>query len=292
MSIEIQSRIFLVGCPRSGTTLLQSLISAHPQIASFPESKFFNALVSPGSRRSRLNLPTVKARKTFDDFLEEVGCSDMKKTLSKTAFLVPEYANAFVRVLDLLAQKQAKTCWIEKTPSHVQRINCIEKLVSEAKFVHIVREGEDVVASLYEVTRKYPEVWKGARSIDQCLRRWSNDVQISLHHQHRDNHFLVRYEDLVEDTEAVLMEICSFCGVQFYESMLKDYAANSDQIVRSREKWKMSVSRSIENKKRKKFTKLFDEEDQKYIVEQVAKVNVVAEAREYKRRFKTDCCLV
>ncbi|MGL4503377.1 MAG: sulfotransferase family protein, partial [Planktothrix sp.] len=40
----IKNRIFLVGCPRSGTTLLQSLLAAHPQIASFPESHFFQSL--------------------------------------------------------------------------------------------------------------------------------------------------------------------------------------------------------------------------------------------------------
>ena len=106
-------------------------------------------MVSPGSRRSMLNLPAARARETFDKFLDEVGCAEMKRILPRTAFLIPQYADAFVSVLDLLTQKQAKTCWIEKTPSHVQRINCIEKLVSAAKFVHIVRDGEDVVASLY-----------------------------------------------------------------------------------------------------------------------------------------------
>jgi hypothetical protein len=53
MKQKIKGRFFLVGCPRSGTTLLQSLIVAHSQIASFPESKFFQRVVIPNSIYSK-----------------------------------------------------------------------------------------------------------------------------------------------------------------------------------------------------------------------------------------------
>ena len=45
MQTAPKQRIFLVGCPRSGTTLLQSLLAAHPDITSFPESHFFRHLI-------------------------------------------------------------------------------------------------------------------------------------------------------------------------------------------------------------------------------------------------------
>ena len=46
--IKIKDRIFIVGCPRSGTTLLQSLLAAHPQIHSFPETHFFPNTIEKG----------------------------------------------------------------------------------------------------------------------------------------------------------------------------------------------------------------------------------------------------
>jgi hypothetical protein len=292
MPTQIRNRIFVVGCPRSGTTLLQSLIAAHPEIASFPESKFFNALISPGSRRSRLGIPAIRAREKFNDFLNEMNRAEMQNLLPKTALFVPQYAQAFIKALDFLAQEQKKTGWIEKTPSHIQRINCIEKLVAAAKFIHIIRNGEDVIASLYEVTHKYPDIWNGARSIDQCLQRWNNDVQISLCHQNRSNHFVVRYEELTEDPKSVLLEVCKFCNVQFHESMLVTYADSAKQVIRKREQWKSSVSQNIQNTKREKFLKVFNEEEQQYILDQLEKVSLSRLDKKWLSHGRTDCCLV
>src|SRR4051794_23668295 len=59
----IQERCFLVGCIRSGTTLLQSLLAAHPQVTSFPESMFYRIAVGQAAERARGVLPrTVKQR--------------------------------------------------------------------------------------------------------------------------------------------------------------------------------------------------------------------------------------
>ncbi|MGL6135938.1 MAG: sulfotransferase, partial [Planktothrix sp.] len=60
-------RLFLVGCPRSGTTLLQSLLAAHSQIASFPESQFFRCLLENRPPwRVKLRIPGRFARQRFE----------------------------------------------------------------------------------------------------------------------------------------------------------------------------------------------------------------------------------
>ena len=149
MSIATKQRIFVVGCPRSGTTLLQSLLAAHSDVASFPESHLFSSLVADrGKLRSTFNIASRKARPQFDTFLRELQREDLNQYLPKFSFLVRQYSHAFIRILDILSEEQGKDIWIEKTPRHLHCIDQIEKLLPEPQFIHIIRSGKDVVASL------------------------------------------------------------------------------------------------------------------------------------------------
>jgi hypothetical protein len=66
------------------------------------------------------------------------------------------YTKAFIKILDEITLENGKSSWLEKTPEHLGQINYIERWVQRAKFIHIIRNGDDVVASLYEVAQKYP----------------------------------------------------------------------------------------------------------------------------------------
>ena len=102
---DIQGRIFVVGCPRSGTTLLQSLIAVHPDVASFPESKFFVRLVYPQSYRTKLGLTKIgiaahSARHNLEEFVADIGVekAELAKFLSPNAIFMKQYARAFTKV--------------------------------------------------------------------------------------------------------------------------------------------------------------------------------------------------
>jgi hypothetical protein len=273
--MNIKGRIFLVGCPRSGTTLLQSLLTAHSQIASFPESHFFKALVAKRSpRRCRYGLASKQARARFNTFLQEMGQEQLQSFLPPYALFLRQYSRAFVKVLDYLTRQQGKELWLEKTPQHLHCIDLIERLVPGAKFIHIIRNGADAIASLYEVTHRYPDIWGGARDIGQCTRRWLEDLQISQTHLHKPNHAMVRYERLVQAPQPVLRELCQFLKVDFQESMLQDYGTAAQQVVLDSEPWKAAVSQTIRNANSRKFYKLFSEEQQQTILEQLAAVDL------------------
>ena len=71
-------RAFLIGCPRSGTTLLQSLLFSHPDVISFPETFFFVHACNPTGTLHDLGLGSVGARRGLDslaalDLLDPVG---------------------------------------------------------------------------------------------------------------------------------------------------------------------------------------------------------------------------
>ncbi|NET61775.1 MAG: sulfotransferase [Symploca sp. SIO2E6] len=272
MKFNRKQRIFLVGCPRSGTTLLQSLLAAHPLIHSFPESKFFDYLYPDYEpKRRRFWLASRRARAQFNKFLTEIGREELRDRLPWYAILASQYTRSFLSLLDTLTQEQGKSIWIEKSPPHLRRIEYIQKLVPNAQFIHILRNGIDVVASLYEVTHKYPKsVWGQPWSIDKCINWWMTDIQISLSYQDQPSHILVKYEELVAQPQSVLSSLCQFINVPFEETMLQEYSKVAQQVSLAREPWKASVGNQIQNANSTKFYQLFNEEQRQYILNRIA----------------------
>ncbi|HBL15028.1 MAG TPA: sulfotransferase [Cyanobacteria bacterium UBA11162] len=277
MKFVVKQRLFLVGCPRSGTTLLQSLLAAHPQIYSFPESKFFQYLI-PTYEPRRLALRIIASRhlrtRLAEFFKDEIRHPEMLKLLPKIP-LMREYTRRFINILDSLTTEQGKSIWLEKTPEHIHYIDYIEKFVPGVKFIHILRNGSDTVASMYEVTRKYPsKYWRQGWSIDTCLERWIDSVEITRQHLHKSNHILVRYERLVENPQSELQNLHKFMDIEFDEKMLQDYRIAAKQVSLEIEPWKAAVSEAIFKAKSQKFYEVFDESQQRYIVERLSKVNL------------------
>jgi hypothetical protein len=210
------------------------MLAAHPQIASFPESQFFmhlNPRYEP--RRRALGLASQRAKPELEKFLHEIGQEKMLQRLSRFAFFPSQYTKTFLEILDTLTEEQGKNLWVEKSPPHLHHIDFIEKLIPEAKFIHILRNGADVVASLYDATHKYPKSSWGNKpwSLDECIYLWIKGTQSSLSHQHKPNHILVKYEHLVEDPQSVLTELCRFIGVAFNEKMLREYSVAAKGVI-------------------------------------------------------------
>lgn len=273
---KIQQRVFLVGCPRSGTTLLQSLLAAHPNITSFPESQFFIYLFSTYEpKRKRLGLSSRQVKPRLEKFLRESHASEMSYLLPKLPLPTVLYTSVFVRLLDRMAQQENATLWIEKTPDHLHYIDYIEKQIRGVKFIHIIRNGIDVVASLYDVRKQYPKEWHvEPANVDLCLQRWLKDVNLSLKYHRAANHLLIRYEDLVEKTEAVLTQICHFMGVDYCPEMIDGYKTAAQRVALSREPWKQAVGQEIKNQNSTKFYTLFDQAQREYIQQRVSDVNL------------------
>lgn len=265
--------LFLVGCPRSGTTYLQSLLAAHPEIISLPETKFFHYLLPDNEpKRKFFNLASRRLRPKLENlFKNEMNRPDLLQYLPKNILFTRQYTRRFIKIMNLLAEEQGKNIWLEKTPEHIRYIDYIEKNIPMAKFIHIQRNGTDVVASLYEVSNKYPKFWYGGFDIDHCIDRWIEAVNITRRHLHKDNHILVKYEKLVDETPKVLQELCEFIGIEFDEKMLEDYQETAKSLVRKQSG--RVVSQGTVNAKSQKFYQLFNKSQQEYILSRLAEAD-------------------
>ncbi|MDB9509909.1 sulfotransferase [Kamptonema animale CS-326] len=248
-------RIFLVGASRSGTTILQSLLAAHPSIISFPETKFFQYLLSPYENAISLE---EGLKKFFIDKINEPRFLSYFNTNQSEL----EKANTLIAVLDTLAIEQNKSIWLEKTPQHIYYIDYLEKLLPDALFIHILRNGMDVIASMYEATRKDsgPDAWSSEWSIDFCRQRWQEAISISYKNAKKNNHILVKYEDFVENPRLTLSNICEFAQIEFDDLMLSRYKETSQKLSLG-EPWHKGIERNIERSNSHKYYSAFKEKE-------------------------------
>ncbi|MEO0394962.1 MAG: sulfotransferase [Cyanobacteria bacterium P01_A01_bin.137] len=269
--------IFIVGCPRSGTTLLQSLLASHSAIASFPESKFFLRLIAEPrekSRRYALGLTSPNLKPTLEKFLDDVGAPELRSTLPKFPFVRP-YVDCFDRILVQLAQRQGKHIWLEKTPEHLHAISDIEQYLPGAKIIHIVRNGADTIASLYDLCQRHPKVWgQYFDGLDGCIDRWMRDVAISHRYLAVPNHTAVSYDALVNATDTEVQRLCQFLGLRFETDMLTSYQRISQGLIRDRENWKALNQAAIQSTAGKKFYAIFDQAQQAHVLERTAQVDL------------------
>ncbi len=273
-------RLFLVGCPRSGTTLLQSLLAAHSQLVSFPESHFYNTMTAARFGLRQLGVASPRIRARFVAFLDLIGHPEMRRYVPYFAVSRRQYSRAFITVLDAVARQQNKRAWLEKTPRHLEYIDDISAFVPGSKFIHLLRNGEDVVASLYEVVNQHPERWPSIPTgdavdcVDRCVERWMQSIHLSRRYVGEPNHAMVRYEHLVASPETVVKGLCAFIGIAFEASMLERYADRATSLVQPFETWKQAVTQAIESGAERKFERIFDEAQRHRISTQVAQIDL------------------
>ena len=157
--------------------------------------------------------------------------------------------------------------WVEKTPHHLDYIPLIKRSVPHAKFVHILRDGRDVVASQKHASDQDPKYW-GDWSVNDLVRQWNDDTKVALKYERSDNHLMVSYETLIAYPQRELTVICEFLDLRFEQSMLQHWLA-TDRILGARraEPGMETAFRPLEKRRLKKFKTLFSENEQCRIIE-------------------------
>ncbi|MCB1885451.1 MAG: sulfotransferase [Geminicoccaceae bacterium] len=251
-------KIFLVGSPRSGTTLLQTILTEQAGLHTLKETHYFRNLHRWRPLRAldrwRLDPKRVRAAFAFvrdNNPLETRFEPEGVRTLGDA-----------VRALDTLLSAEAavrgKRGWLEKTPEHMFFVDEVRAHVPGAKFVHILRDGEDVVASLFDAKAKYPAHWGWLGSLPDMVRLYNRYVRATRRDRGRGDTFVVRYDDLVERDRGMLDGLCRFLGVPPGGLDLARAASYRPEIVRAEEAWKVRSDAGVVDTRGQKFGRLFD----------------------------------
>jgi len=226
--------LFIVGCPRSGTTLLRRLVDTHPLVAVIDEVRWIASFFErrEGLTPEGLVTPELVDRLlAYDRFANLEISPEQLGRLIDTGDPVP-YPNFVTGIFDLYGQSQGKSLVGDKTPRYARRIGTLHALWPDARFVHIVRDGRDVCLSI--LTWKKAERALGRFSTwgeDQVMTAalwWEWHVRLcredgqslapKLYHE-------VRYEELVSRPAKECETLCEFLGIPYDEAMLKFHGA-------------------------------------------------------------------
>jgi sulfotransferase family protein len=287
----IAGRLFVVGCARSGTTLLQSFLAAHPWVLSFPETQVFGRLFynegsapprsAPGSHRPESSYRTKTQHRRTQlayryavGFLDMIGRRDLEVLLPMRSRSLAEFAAGFVAVLDRLALDRSKSFWLEKTPENVHYVAEMLELMPDAKFINILRDGRQNVAALYDMARKYPDRWwVRYRDLDESIEHWNVGARSTRKLLGRPEVMLVRQEALRADPERVLREVCRFAGLPFATEMIERRVEAARAIVTEREGWKADVLGEVRLAIEDRFSEVFDAEQRAYVEARLERVD-------------------
>jgi hypothetical protein len=252
----IEARIFVVGVPRSGTTLVQSLLAAHSATTSFTESHFFDrhfTRLPPFSRPVLTRNPHARLLEFLTENDESppeaAGWFEAKarwalRVRPLLPFQTRSVARQFLRVLDELTRRRGRSTWIEKTPRHLRYVPFLERVSGpepRTRFVHVIRKGLEVVASLHQASQG----WERPYDLAACVRRWNADVSFSLGRVRAPNDHFVLYEELASRPEATLRPLLDELGLGWEPEILERYAHTSDWLITGQEPWKADVGRTI-----------------------------------------------
>lgn len=239
--------IFIVGTPRSGTTLLAAMVGSHPAIACGPETGLFRNF--EGGRRPILRDPhwpdeavrfvTELVRPGVEGTIIEHFGLDAATVRAELAGRPRSPRSLLESITVPWMRQQGKRRWAEKSPGHLLHVREIRRLWPAATILVIVRDPRAVASSLMKVPF-------GAETAVGAAYRWRLDQDFIRGFVEADPRaMLIRFEDLTADAEPIVRRICALVGEPFEPAMLTPGDTSAAVVVQG-EWYKDNVRRAVD----------------------------------------------
>jgi hypothetical protein len=214
---------FVVGCPRSGTTLLRWMLEEHPRLAIPPEAEWLVEVAPHWSEeRHEQVLDEIIGHWRYPDW--ELPAEEARAAVARRR--PTSYAELVATLFGLYAARQGKPRWGDKTPSNVLHLDLLDRLFGDAVFVHVIRDGREVAASLTE------QGWTDAGIVDHAdwWRECVTAGRLAGRRLGPERYCEIRLEDLVADPEKGLRRVCAGIGEPYTPRML-GYTRRSTELA-------------------------------------------------------------
>ena len=227
---DVNPFVFVVGCPRSGTTLLQRMLDAHPQLAVINETRWIDYWSRPGKGVRADGTVTEELVERLLDFprFAEFGLDREELVALLDGTSSPTYPTFVARLFGLYGRARGKELVGDKTPRYVRSIPLLHDLFPNARFLHLIRDGRATALSIIN--------WRKAAKLATTFPTWKEhpvataalwwEWQVLLGREARS--FLgpglyheTTYEALVAHPSGELESVCGFLDLPFDQAMLR-----------------------------------------------------------------------
>lgn len=236
---------FIVGSGRSGSTLLQVLLDAHPNIAIPPESQIYDSFGSVfwtyGDLRDRANRRRFIRALLGDVF---IGTWHLNATVNDVEARLKRADRGGIidALFTLYAERSGAVRWGDKTPEHVSHLAEIIRDFPDARLIHLVRDGRDVA----EAFRRMVIGPVSAAGLAGEWRRKVMSWQTFCCEHETANTLMIRYEDLVREPQEAVRGVLEFLGEPYIDTVASYMSTSLSQNIQATEgAWHSSLGKDI-----------------------------------------------
>jgi len=237
MQVELRDRpVFICGHPKSGTSLMRSLLDAHPELVVYPEEAVFFRRYLPAAKGKSLEEKLLLAEaylihiftwnrhapppsqsgfpdRDYSDISYDDVCREMRRQLAADGYrhdgdILSAAVLAFGKVTGQVTDKTL--WWVEKTPYNERYVEQIFSWWPQARCIHIFRDPRDNYLSYH---KKHSD-W----TAETFATSWRDSTHRGIENKRRygpDRYLFVRYEDLTQIPEQTLEEIRQYLGIGY-----------------------------------------------------------------------------
>jgi hypothetical protein len=220
------SPVFVVGCPRSGTTLVQTMLDSHPRLSVVYEANFLvDVPLSPRSWSANASEALTLAEAhpnfradSFDARNVRAACRELGITDAAGAMRVLAASHAIAR---------GKKRWGTKTPKALLHLAELARVYPDAQFIHVIRDGRDSAGSQARCS---------GRPAAQGALLWRTGIRAGWRAGPglgSDRYLEVRLEEFLASPEEQIRRMCSFLGEGFDHSLLCFHTTARDRVPSS-----------------------------------------------------------
>lgn len=265
--------LFIIGNPRSGTTLLRLIVNAHPHFCVPPECGFIQWLYAS---YKQWTVQWSQDKSKVDQFLIDLANCRKIETWHLHMDALKErivatqpssYAELCNTVLVQYTAQEKPTAirWGDKNNYYIKHTDLLRHIFSEVRFLCIVRDGRDVACSYRELIKRadkssayYPNLPAG---ISEIADEWARNNQVIRNLITSDKASWVRYEDLVQSPEHTIRQICSSLDIPFDQRMLAFHTEKAASEPKEMLAWKEKTQSAITSSQTQRYKKDLSESE-------------------------------
>ena len=201
--------IFIVGMPRTGTTLVERILSQHEHVHSLGEFSLFPQLL--GSMANEVMAKNKQSVKNLHDAVMQIDFAELGRRYTDAA---SEISGGAIVTID-------------KLPVNFLYCGFIKKALPKAKIVHLCRNSMDTCYAIYKTL--FINAYSFSYDLEELANYYISYRQIMDHWHHvMPGQILdIQYEDLVMDAEQVAKRLVEWCGMSFKSDLLNYYQTDS-----------------------------------------------------------------
>lgn len=244
-----QDPVFVIGYPRSGTTLLQALVSTQPGFFSLPEVHFFSIVrtaISLDKDRIQPECMDKVVHRIRERIRFSTNAEAHIRMLAETKQLSPKMLYEAIIVDNVIDSLPVETIrsgrWLEKTPDNGLYLDVIFRFYPNAKVINIVRDPEKAILS----RRKYFD-GEAAWPVRRHVQKWLDAVYEAENYMEKKpgQVMTLRLEDLAANKLGEMQKVCDFLEISLDESALAGYKEAAKKYVMPWESWKADTQKDV-----------------------------------------------